>query len=542
MNYQFVSTLPTPVLIVYLPTARVLHINPAGCDEWGYTPATAQELSLSDVIAPLSDAEQSPLEGLRKMRRGRVLHFSADILTAFGDRRRYQFAARAGVEEEPKVGLLTAIDISDQYAAARASEDDARRLRALVESNFDVYYDWHIADGFHEWSHQMEALLGLAPGSFPSTLEAWMERLHPSQRDAVTKKLQASVAAGGPYHDEYLLRREDGEYRFVADRGVLLFDEDGKPTDLVGVIRDITQETAARVALEESEELYRTLFQATTNPALRTDERGQCLDANQAAVSFLRSSKEDLLRTRVDDHFGVRARAELKALSRGAASDREAVTVELTVGESEDQRTLVTSIIPIPVGGQHTYFWLGTDVTRLRRLNAALEQSQGSLETQAKALEEYSVALKVILEQGRQERLDLQQALRDNVDRLVLPMLDRLDRLLAGRAEASYLEAIRQTLGEIAHSMGSPRSGSLDPMQSALTRRELEIARLVKIGKSTDEISAALHISSATVSYHRKKIRSKLGLGGKKTRLVNYLLEPGSGAAVGSPDEGKVGS
>lgn len=534
MNYQFVGTLPAPVLIVYLPTARLLHLNPAGTQEWGYAASKVKQMSLTDLVAPADDVGAKELKAFLADRGGRVFHFSADVLTARSVRRRYQFAARAGVEEEPDVGLLTALDVTQQDAAARASEDDARRLRALVESNFDAYYDWHIKPGFHEWSHQMEVLLGLAPGSFPHTLEAWVERLHPSQRDAVTRRLQASVEQGTPYHEEYLLRREDGEYCFVADRGVLLFDDQGQPTDLVGVIRDITQERAARLALEESEELYRTLFKATTNPALRTDEDGRCVDANQAAVTFLRSSRKSLLRTRVEDHFGHKAAETLKELSHAPEGDRAAVTIELTVGEGDDERALVTSIIPGPVGGQLSYFWLGTDVTRLRRLNAALEESQTSLETQAKALEEYSVALKVILEQGRQEMLDLQRAIRENVERLVLPMLDRLDRFLAGRAEATYLDAVRQTLSEIAHPLGPARSDTSDPMQASLTRRELEVARLVKMGKSSDEIASVLHISSATVNYHRKKIRGKFGLAGRKVRLANYLLQPSPDTAIES--------
>jgi PAS domain S-box-containing protein len=291
------------------------------------------------------------------------------------------------------------------------------------------------------------------------------------------------------------------------------------------VIRDVTQQRAARRALEESEELYRTLFAATTNPALRTDETGRCIEANQAACAFLDTSNEGLLKTNIGDHFGAQATDTLEQLSRAEAGCREAVTVELKVGEDDDERTLVMSVIPSPVSDRVTYFWLGTDVTSLRRLNAALEQSQRSLETQAKAREEYSVALKVILEQARQERLDRQRAIKDNVDRIVAPMLDRLERFLTGRPEAAYLDAVRQTLAEIANTVGGQSADSPDPMQGPLTRKELEIARLVKMGRSTDEIAAILHISAATVSYHRKKIRGKFGLTKKKVRLDSYLLD-----------------
>ena len=62
-------------------------------------------------------------------------------------------------------------------------------------------------------------------------------------------------------------------------------------------------------------------------------------------------------------------------------------------------------------------------------------------------------------------------------------------------------------------------------MPGPLTRKELEIAQLVKLGKSTDEIASILHISSATVSYHRKSIRGKFGITKKRVRLDRYLLD-----------------
>ena len=287
MNYQFARDLPIPIMIVYLPTGKLLHLNPAAMAEWGYSAHGVLRLRLVDITAPVDEADRKTQETFLSSRGGSVFHFSADVSGPGHEQRRYRFAARAGVEEEPEVGVLTALDVSEQEAIARASAENARRLRALVESNFDAYYDWHIRAGYHEWSHQMDALLGLEDGSFPNTLDAWVERLHPSERHRVIRKLNESVESGSHYHDEYLLRREDGEYRFVADRGVLLFDEQGVATDLVGVIRDVTQESAARAALEESEELYRSLFQSTTNPALRTDDDGNCLDANQAAITFL---------------------------------------------------------------------------------------------------------------------------------------------------------------------------------------------------------------------------------------------------------------
>jgi PAS domain S-box-containing protein len=533
VDYRYVSTVPNPVLVISIPDAHVLHVNPAGREQWGFFEARSFEgLALSRLLTPVDKRNASALATFLGGRDGLVVHLTADVTTTDLRQRRCQFVGRAGIEEEPNVGLLAAVDVSEQNALFRTLEEEARRLRALVKSNFDAYYIWHIAGRYHEWSEQMDRLLGLPPdrsfADFEFSEEAWLARLHPSQREPSQDLVHACIEEGRPYQDEYLLRREDGEYRLVADRGVLLFDNDGTPTQLVGVIRDITEERAGRRDLEQSEELYRTLFEATSNPALRTDAHGRCIEANKAACEFLSLSNEQLLQTDIGDHFGSLATETLKKLSRGQPQRQQAVVVEFKVGEGDDERTLVTSVIPSPVADRTTYFWLGTDVTSLRRLNAALEESRQSLSAEVKAREEYSVALKVIMEQGRQETVAMRQVIRDNFDRLVAPMLDRLDKYLKGRPEAAYLDAVRETVAEIANSVGGLDMESRDPMQGPLTRKEVEIARLVKMGKSTDEIANILHIAPATVSYHRKKIRRKFGIRGEKVRLDSYLLDGGS--------------
>jgi PAS domain S-box-containing protein len=522
MNYQGLDELPVPSLVAHLPSMRVLHLNPAASRSWGYGGHAADRLTVVALLGGVDLGRGSRLgDG-----DGRVFTLAADVRLGDGSQRRHQFVVRSGFDEEPEIALLVGFDASEQVALLSEAQEDARRLRALVDSNFDAYYDWHIAGAYHEWSMQMDALLGLAPGALPNTLETWIERLHPAQRDAVVRRLWASVDTGNHYEDEYLLRREDGQYRLVADRGTFLIDEEGHPSHLVGVIRDITQERAAQRLLQESEQLYRTLFQAAANPALRTDGDGRCIDANPAASRLLGSSRERLLDTRIEEHFGGEAAGILERLVAVPAAGQQAVTVELRTGASVEHRSVMISVIPCPVGDVVTYFWLCTDVTDLRALNTALESSQASLRTQTRALEEYSVALRVILEQSRQERLGLQRLMRENIDRLVAPLIDRLEVAVRERPEAVYLDAIRQTLQEIANSPGAVPEQAADPMQGALTRREVEVARLVKMGKSTDEIADILHVSAATVSYHRKMIRSKFGLRGDHTRLETYLLGP----------------
>lgn len=67
----------------------------------------------------------------------------------------------------------------------------------------------------------------------------------------------------------------------------------------------------------------------------------------------------------------------------------------------------------------------------------------------------------------------------------------------------------------------APKPGFQD---ISLSRRELEIVRLVGEGKTSQEIADILYIGKSTVDTHRKNILKKLNLQGK-TELLRYSVE-----------------
>jgi len=397
------------------------------------------------------------------------------------------------------------------------TEEDSR-FRALVQSLFDAYYDWDIESGHEEFSEEMDALLGLRPGEFPRTFQAWADRLHPDDRERALANVDRFSREAGTYSDEYRLRRRDGSYALVVDRGVTLQDPAGCSTHMVGVIRDVTQQRAADRAIQESAELYRTLFGDAAHPAYRIDEAGRYLDANQAGIAFLQTTRQALLRQTIREHFGDSALDALRAATTSGAGH-----AEMTVNVGDEPKLLDLTVVLCHIEGETTYFALGTDVTDDRRLRRALEDSEQSLRRQAKALEESNIALRVILEQRSRDREDLAHTMASNLEQLVLPMLARLERTLAGTPDIVYLNGAVQTLRDIMQPIARSFDGSADSCPVPLTPREREIANLIRIGKSSDEIAAALYISTATVAFHRKNLRKKLGLDPHGPRLVTHL-------------------
>ena len=387
-----------------------------------------------------------------------------------------------------------------------------------MDSVFDAYYDWHIHTGFMEFSAQMDVLLGLRPDALPRAFVAWLDRLHPDDRATTVEKVETAVRDGGVYRDEYRLRRDDGTYVHVRDRGVVLRDEDGSSSHMVGAIRDVTKDLEAERALHEAAELYRTLFENAVNPTFQIDSDGRFLDANSAGVSFLETSRGQLLRQGVASMWG---QAAMDAVTQAARSG-VAATLELEFAMGGGVKALTLTLVPCRYRGAATCFALGTDITDHRTLRRALEESEASLRGQAEALSDSNTALRVILEQRNRDRAELERTIADNVETMILPMLARLAKPLAATPEAIYLDAAVRSLREVVSPLAQVLAPTADTDRQ-LTPREREIAGLIRVGRSTSEIAEALYISPTTVSFHRKNLRRKLGLAPGGPRLASHL-------------------
>jgi DNA-binding CsgD family transcriptional regulator/PAS domain-containing protein len=149
----------------------------------------------------------------------------------------------------------------------------------------------------------------------------------------------------------------------------------------------------------------------------------------------------------------------------------------------------------------------------------------------AQSLEERNTALRVLVEQRDADRRELEQKVAANLERLILPAVSRLKKSLGSRPEAAQLDSLRDSILEVMGSFGLLVSGSRAGGAS-LTRREAEIAQLVKAGKTTAEIAEALYVSPQTVTFHRKNIRRKLGLSHRGEHLTTFFS--------GAEDDGAV--
>jgi len=180
---------------------------------------------------------------------------------------------------------------------------------------------------------------------------------------------------------------------------------------------------------------------------------------------------------------------------------------------------LSTSIVKDSAGKQILRMGSFVDITKQKKAEKALWKRETALVEKSHHLEEANMALRIILKQLNIEKDQMEKRIVSNVKRLILPYLSRLKNSLLKSSQMSYVNNIENHLNEIL----SPFAEKLSSEHLNLTSSEIRVARLIKEGKSTKEISGLLHSSESVVIFHRHNIRKKLGLINKKITLKSHL-------------------
>lgn len=150
------------------------------------------------------------------------------------------------------------------------------------------------------------------------------------------------------------------------------------------------------------------------------------------------------------------------------------------------------------------------------------KEAEQQLASHARRVEEANISMKMLLRQVTMAKEELERTISDNLKSLILPALNELESKLADRPERAYIQAIRANVGRLTAVLPA----QLAVHYQNLTRREQQVAELIRQGHTTKEIAALLGVSRRTVEFYRDAIRRKFGLKSRKVNLHSFLAIP----------------
>ena len=149
------------------------------------------------------------------------------------------------------------------------------------------------------WSDEMYRICGYDPGSFKPTPEKIITLFHPDDREEIEKAFQLKLSELKDFTIEHRIIRPDGNTRFIFSKGEIFTSKDGKSKKLLGSFLDLTKRKKAEIALKDSEEKYRILFDSINdgvyvNEISENNLPGLFIEVNQAACKLFGYSKDEL--------------------------------------------------------------------------------------------------------------------------------------------------------------------------------------------------------------------------------------------------------
>jgi two-component system CheB/CheR fusion protein len=280
----------------------------------------------------------------------------------------YYDSVHAFGEVEVEVALSIARQLSlaiGRYRGEETLRASEQRLRLALEAGGMGSWEWNLPTNQVVWSPELEALHGLAPGTFDGTFDAYRRDIHPDDFENVQSQIARSLD-GTDHRLEYRIVRPDGTLRWVEGRGKVFRDASGAPVRLIGVCTDITerkvQEAAAAEAERRKDEFLATLAHELRNPLapisnalhlLKTFEGDRATRAR--AYEIMERQLGHMVRL-VDDLLDV------SRITRGALQLRmdrvdlasivgSAVETSLPIAQQRRHDLVVDAILPLHVQG-----------------------------------------------------------------------------------------------------------------------------------------------------------------------------------------------
>jgi len=193
---------------------------------------------------------------------------------------------------------------SRRRRAEAVARESAERFELVARASNDAIWDWNLVTDALWWGAGLTALFGYEKDEVEPTIESWVARLHPDDRERVVRGIRRAIDGGSRvWIDEYRFRRKDGTHARVFDKGFVIRGADGKPVRMVGGIMDVTEQRAADDRVRQSRQQLRALsarLQSLREEEQKRiareihDELGQLLTALKMDLRWIENRLGDL--------------------------------------------------------------------------------------------------------------------------------------------------------------------------------------------------------------------------------------------------------
>jgi two-component system cell cycle sensor histidine kinase/response regulator CckA len=256
---------------------------------------------------------------------------------------------------------------------------EERRWRQALDGVGDGVWEWDVRANRVDYAPQLEHMLGYAPGELRNDRGEWQARAHPDDLAGINQELERCFRGEAEvYRSEHRLRRKDGGWVWVLDRGVVIEREaGGRPLRMIGTHFDITPRKRLEEQLATQAAQYQALFEQNPHPMWIYDEETLRIRAvNDFAITRYGYSREEFLAKTILD---LRPAEDVQRLRQTIATMSDTVqSLGMWRHRLANGDLIVVEIMShaIEWQGRRARVVVAHDVTAQQRALRAIEESE----------------------------------------------------------------------------------------------------------------------------------------------------------------------
>jgi PAS domain S-box-containing protein len=191
----------------------------------------------------------------------------------------------------PKIGYFAAIfeDITKRKQAQEAIEENEKRLNRSQEIAHLGSWELDLITNKLTWSDEVYRIFGLKPQEFGATYQAFLDAVHPEDRDAVDGAYSGSLRDGRDSYeiDHRVVRTLTGEIRVVHEKCYHMRDGSGKIIRSIGMVHDVTEQKKVEQELWQAKSDWERTFDTVPDFIAILDNNHRIVRANKAMTEQL---------------------------------------------------------------------------------------------------------------------------------------------------------------------------------------------------------------------------------------------------------------